>query len=352
MSTKNNMNQRIMVSLLMLTGFAAILITGVLSYVLRYSTFLSAVHTIFGLLFVIYSVFHIKNNLRAVVNYLKQKIGRRWLWGGLTLALITTVGVAANVPPFKQVIDLGYALKELRPIDREVTQTLTTRFDIEGRALLVDVKAGDSYTGLGPVVMGVQITTVPQMAIWVEDLDGKYIETLYVTKKGATGTYFGDLFSEEEVRRPEALPHWSYSRGVSAEDGLLTPSKAMPLADAVTGATPLTSYELQTTMKNQLDEVVVKMEINRSFDYNDTYSLDAFPDDPVYSGSGNSAQPSLIYAATVNIASGDQFTFLELIGRGHHSGQHGEIIKDLDGVTTAKQLVHRVIVENQSMSSI
>ena len=45
-------NQRVLVSVLMLFGFAAILVTGLMSYVMRYSTFLSAVHTFFGLLFV------------------------------------------------------------------------------------------------------------------------------------------------------------------------------------------------------------------------------------------------------------------------------------------------------------
>mgnify|MGYP001214327244 FL=1 len=337
---------RAIISVFMLLGFATLLVTGLLSYGMRYSSLLSAIHTIFGLTFIAFGVFHLRNNLRPIGMYLKQVVARRWFIVGLMMVPITILGVMLGLPPFQTVTDLGYALKELRPIDRKATQVLTTRYDVQGRALSIEVKAGDQYAGPGAEVFGIRLTTVPQMAIWVEDVEGKYLETLYVTKKGATGTYFAELFSgDEEIRRPEALPHWSHQRGVTAPDGLYVPSKALPLADAVTGATPLHNYNLNTTLKSKADTVIVKMEVNRSFDYNATYTKTAFPDDPVYSGSGNTAQPSLIYSGEVDLTGNNRYTILDLVGRGHHSGQHGEIINDLTGVTTAKQLVDRVIVD-------
>ena len=348
MSTVQKVNKRALVSIFMLVGFAAILVTGLLSYGLRYSPVLSAIHTVFGLLFVSFGIFHLRNNFTVFTNYLRQKTASRWFKLALAILPITVVGVMLGLPPFKTIVDVGYALKELRPIDRQVTETLTTRYDVEGQPITVEVKAGEHYTGLGPKVLGVQLTTVPQMAIWIESPTGEYLDTLYVTKKGATGTYLTALFADEdEVRRPEALPHWSHQRGVKSEDGLMVPSKANPLADAITGATPLTSYELASTISQKDTTVMVKMEVNRSFDYNHTYSESAFPNDPIYSGSGNSAQPSLIYGAEVDLSSTDRFTILKLLGRGHHSGQHGEIIDDLAGVTTALALVDRVIVDTQ-----
>ncbi len=338
-------HSRAIISLFMLLGFITLLVTGLLSYGMRYSSVLSAIHTIFGLTFIAFGLFHLRNNLRPIGLYLKQSKAKKWLYVGLALVPITVVGVMAGLPPFKTVVDLGYALKELRPIDRQATKVLTTRYDIAGRPLVVEVKAGPEYTSPGPVVLGVQLTTVPQMAIWVEDTQGNYLETLYVTKKSATSSYIGELFSDEEVRRPEALPHWSHQRGVESSDGLLVPSKADPMADALTGATPLHHYDLKTTLESKESQIVVKMEVNQSFDYNQTYHKNAFTDDPIYSGSGNSAQPSLIYSATIDLESSERYSFLKLLGRGHHSGKHGEIISDVSGITTAKNLVERVIID-------
>lgn len=92
-------------------------------------------------------------------------------------------------------------------------------------------------------------------------------------------------------------------------------------------------------------EVVVKLEINRSFDFNDVYHKHAFPDDPIYSGSGSSAQPALVYAATVNFNDVTPYYFMRLLGHSHHSGRDGKIYTDLTGFTTAKEMVKRVIVE-------
>jgi len=43
---------------------------------------------------------------------------------------------------------------------------------------------------------------------------------------------------------------------------------------------------------------------------------------------------------------------MSLIGRGHHSGQDGEIYKDLSGITTARDLVEHalVFIEQTSLS--
>ena len=35
---------------------------------------------------------------------------------------------------------------------------------------------------------------------------------------------------------------------------------------------------------------------------------------------------------------------MRLVGRGHHSGQDGEIYADLSGITTARDLVARALV--------
>lgn len=341
----NKSNSRPWVSILMLFGFMTIVVTGLLSYVLRYSSVLSSIHTVFGLMFVGYGILHLKNNITPLLGYFKLATMRRVIWCSVLLVPLTIAGVFIGLPPFKWVIDAGYAIKELRPIDRQIVTSLHTQIGANGRNILVELKAGEHYSGPGAKVLGITTTGVPQMAVWVEDGQGNYLETLYVTKKASNSSYVQSLFGGEEVRRPEALPHWSHVRGIRSDDGLLMPSRAKPIVDALTGATPLSSFNLNSVVSSVAERLVVKLEINRSFDYNAVYHPKAFPDDAVYSGSGHSAQPSLIYAAQVDFTAKQPYYFMQLIGRGHHSGANGEVYKDLSGITTAKQMVDRVIVE-------
>jgi len=351
--SKIKQSNRPVVSILMLFGFITILVTGLLSYGLRYNSLLSAIHTVFGLAFVGFGIFHLKNNLRPIFKYFKQARGKRSAWLSLVLIVVVVISLLAGLPPFQTVIETGYALKELKPIDRQLSQTIYTRFEQSnntvspdrGVDLSIDIKAGKHYTGPGAVILGVTTTGIPQMAIWLEDKRGNYLQTLYVTKKASNSSYIQSLFASDNVRRPEALPHWSFSRGIKSDDGLMMPSKLKPVADAITGATPLSSFDLRTVTDVENSEVVVKFEVNRSFDFNDVYHKDAFPNDAIYSGGGSSAQPSLIYAATVNLSGGERYHFMSLIGRGHHSGKDGDIYTDLSGITTAKEMVSRIIVE-------
>lgn len=344
MSTVETSNRPV-VSILMLFGFLTILITGLLSYGLRYNGLLSAIHTVFGLAFVSFGIFHLKNNLKPILNYLKQPRGKRWAWICSLLVLMTLSGLAAGLPPFQTVVDAGYALKELKPVDRQLTETLYTHFKQQGKNLSVDIKAGKHYSGPGATILGVTTTGIPQMAIWVEDRQGNYLETLYVTKKASNSSYIQSIFGGDDVRRPEALPHWSFARGIKGDDGLMMPTSKQPIADAITGATPVSSFDLSTVTQAKHDEVVIKFEVNRSFDFNDVYHPQAYPNDPIYSGSGASAQPSLIYAATINLIDDQPYYFMKLLGRGHHSGKDGKIHTDLGGITTAKEMVSRIIVE-------
>ena len=338
-------SSRPMVSIFMLFGFVTILLTGLLSYGLRYNSLLSAIHTVFGISFVLFGLFHLKNNVRPLLAYLKPRNGKRLALISLAFIVISSLGVVLKLPPFQTVIELGYALKELKPIDRQITETLYTNIQREGQKILVDIKAGPHYSGPGANVLGVTLTATPQMAIWLEDKQGNYLETLYITKSASNGSYLGPIFSSEEVRRPEALPHWAFSRGIQSDDGLMIPSRSEPIADAISGATPVASFGLSSVMDQKYKEAVIKLEVNRPFDYNAYYHQNAFPNDNIYSGSGNSAQPSLIYSSIINLEDTTSYYFMTLLGRGHHSGKDGQIYSDLSGITSAKEMLNRIIVE-------
>lgn len=128
----------------------------------------------------------------------------------------------------------------------------------------------------------------------------------------------------------------------------MVPGEGNTDLDAVTGATPKGHCDVRSVA--QLPRRFrVLMEINGSFDFKAHYSRDRFPEDPVYSGSGPSGQPSVIYAATIDLDraehQGERSHLLSPVGHGHHSGRDGRLYTDMPGIDTALQLIDRVIVD-------
>ncbi len=183
----------------------------------------------------------------------------------------------------------------------------------------------------------------PTFAIWVEDLDGNYIETLFVTKYVASGVFgHGELAPGKwsnvpgAVRRPAALPYWSHKRNIQAPDGLYTPSPETAVPDAISGATPTNSFVLKTALsKKPSGSFKILLEVNQPWDSNEYWTNNKYPDDTNYA---TSLQPSLIYAATINPESMDKPIDLTIIGRGEASGKDGSLNTDVTSLTTAKEI--------------
>jgi hypothetical protein len=75
-----------------------------------------AVHTIFGLIFLIFALIHIYKNWKPLLNYMKTKIkaglrARQELALSLTLTLVVGVATVASVPPFSSIMDWGEKIK-------------------------------------------------------------------------------------------------------------------------------------------------------------------------------------------------------------------------------------------------
>ena len=189
----------------------------------------------------------------------------------------------------------------------------------------------------------------PTFAMWIEDLDSNYIETLYVTQYFAKGV-FGHGESEPgkwknepgEVRRPAALPYWSHKRNVKASDGLFAPSPETAVPDALTGATPKDNFTLKTGTKVSGDkEFRVLFEVNQPWDSNDFWTNNKFPDDFNYQ---TSLQPALVYEVIIKPETSKTGYILKPIGYSHPSGANGEIFPDLSTITTASDIFSRIEV--------
>ena len=88
--------------------------------------------------------------------------------------------------------------------------------EYEAGDIKVCIEEGDEWLHNFPLFLGIKKKNPPQIVIWMEDINGNYLSTLYASHKIATQSWQ----SAGDNRRKEALPHWCYSRGVKYEDGL------------------------------------------------------------------------------------------------------------------------------------
>jgi len=201
----------------------------------------------------------------------------------------------------------------------------------------LEVETGEHWLHDFPLFLGLTKKNPPQFAVWIEDTNGNYLSTVFVTKKIATEGWQSNAGN----RRKEALPHWCHQRGIIYEDGLMLPTKENPLTDAITGATPKENKTIQITPKSLQTPFVVKVELNQSIDFNTSYPENAQEGDTNYSGGKEgSGQPAVIYAATIDADTKE--TELKLIGHSSPDGTDGNIYDNMEGLTTATSIVKSI----------
>ena len=160
-------------------------------------------------------------------------------------------------------------------------------------------------------------TVWPQVAVWLERSDGSFVDTLYVTEVIVTGKYA----AAPKVGRPEALPVWTALK-----------TKAQSPVDSVSSATTVGSnvvYGSDLVSRLPPGIYVVKLETNRSYDWNKTYTK---------KNSGVNGQPSVIYAATIEIGGPAATVAFKPIGTGSVDGSDGLMRSGLAGIDTAFEL--------------
>ncbi|MCM0721552.1 DUF2271 domain-containing protein [Parabacteroides sp. W1-Q-101] len=208
----------------------------------------------------------------------------------------------------------------------------------------VCIEQGREWLHDFPVFLGIKKKNPPQIAIWLEDMQGNYLSTVYVSHKIATQ----DWQMAKGNRRKEALPHWCYSRGIIYDDGLYLPTKDKPVVDGISGATPRESFDVKLRTANHLQHFIVKVEVNHSTDFNDNFPKNAQEGDANYSGGKEgSGQPAVIYKAEVDLTTGKKTFETTLIGHSSPDGSDGEIHTDLSGLTTALEIVERITINIQ-----
>lgn len=186
------------------------------------------------------------------------------------------------------------------------------------RELIVDISVGEAYKAS---------KYKPQLVIWVEDEAGKFIETLYITKKEGKDKYLG------AKTRKEALPVWRY---------LSKYKKKKKELDGVAGATKKKGFKVSHKITNYPPKFNIYLEINKSFDYNEYFAKKLKPNEKGYN-SGYSGQPSLVYGAAVNKLSKIE-SEMKLIGHGSETGANGDINMDISKLTSALELIDKIVI--------
>ena len=220
-----------------------------------------------------------------------------------------------------------------KPQLEEKTEILRTQPFEEGKPIQIHFQKGKDFYH-------------PLIVFWIEDTEGNFIETIYASQSIATGTFRfgeseGNTWKPGERRRPAALPYWGHRRGIRAPDGLYLPTPQRPLPDAVTGATPKTNFTIKSFVRPDLERFKIFMEINQTWDWNQYWHNNRFPDDDEYK---TNSQPALVFMAEVDMLNSKPTYELKPIGHSHPSGSSGELFSDISTFTTALNIAQRVFV--------
>ncbi|MCR5288462.1 MAG: DUF2271 domain-containing protein [Treponema sp.] len=167
----------------------------------------------------------------------------------------------------------------------------------------------------------------PQCAIWLEDTQGNYISTLYVTERASKKNWI----MGPAQGRPESLPVWYHTSNYAAEKK----TKKRPATtqfDAVTSATPKGNILSKRAIVDTA--CVIKAEFNTSFDYNESYTK---------KNAGVNGQPSVIYQALIPQEATGNIP-LSFAGTGTLNGSDGVIHTQTEGLTTATTIVDSISI--------
>ena len=164
-----------------------------------------------------------------------------------------------------------------------------------------------------------------QMAIWLVNEQGVFVDTVYVTRKVAKKGLGGSRLS--------VLPVWAHQRGVDYGGGNYYPTKERPLVDAISSATPKGGkFDWLWQPKKILmpGKYRYYIEVNESHDKNEHH------DYSWYRG-----QPSVIWQGNLLVGNQISESKAKIIGHGHVAGSGGDINPDLSTLTTAIKLIEK-----------
>lgn len=170
------MKSKNIISLSVAFAFLALSITGLLLFVKQKSHAFEITHTIFGLTFIGFAVFHIINNWSSIIGYSKErksgKIQKELIVSGIAFAVLLAGGLTEALEPIAEAGRAFAPQGPPRPTQLSFNEVVTNN---------------DSYgTPLSIMIQKSKESELPIIAIWVEDSAHNFIENLFVPAKIAS----------------------------------------------------------------------------------------------------------------------------------------------------------------------
>ena len=167
------MKKKNLISLSVAFAFLALSITGILLYVKQKAHAVEMTHTIFGLIFVSFAIFHIVNNWSSITAYSKErksgKIQKELIISGIAFVVIL---VAAATELLEPVAEAGRIFAGKKPPKQEqlTFNEVITNKDTQGTPLSIMIQKNKE-------------AELSVVAVWVEDSAHNFVENLFVPAK-------------------------------------------------------------------------------------------------------------------------------------------------------------------------
>ncbi|GAB5562635.1 MAG: DUF4405 domain-containing protein [Synoicihabitans sp.] len=338
------------VNFALLFAFAILVGSAFLRFFEPFSLVVTSIHIVFGTVVLVLVGFH----LIARLGYFKRMLSAprdtsrprgaawRYIIYSLIPCLYLLLACFFRWKPVPQLLALGHEAKNRAVIFRPESDTairhLLTKSEIKRQAtdqasLMVEIEWGRAFDP-AHYFPGTEGRT--QIAVWAETRSGTLIETFFVSETSAFSE--NPEWAGNEQARVDILPIWrnqfTLVSGVSPDGEV----------DTYAGATPDHSFSIQNNLVDAPEGFYLCVEVNAPGDPNAFYHADQPETAAGYTRPGI-GQPSLYYSAFIEPQSNQKYYLLELAGQGgSNSQQSGPVYYNLDEVTTAREIIEKVLV--------
>ncbi len=223
------MTKKNLISLSVAFSFLALSITGILIYLKQSPHSVKITHTIFGLVFVGFAIFHILNNWSSIASYSKERRGGKFqkeFWVAGTIFVLLLIGGLTEI--LEPIAEAGRFFAEKRPcVEKLSFDQVSTNKDVKGTHLSLMIQKNKNVD-------------FPIMAIWAEDSTHHIIEYLFVPAKIA-------VVGESEEAKREAKFKGEFESQPFTADALPTfKTKATDAKANFDKETPMENFVLDT----------------------------------------------------------------------------------------------------------
>ncbi|MEM0895475.1 MAG: hypothetical protein AAGJ79_01225 [Verrucomicrobiota bacterium] len=331
--------------------FLSLVVTGFLRFARPFDLLTTKLHIVsgFGLAFLV--ALHLFARPDYFRRILKRKppgarTPRPWKLIAFTVGswVLIILATIFSWPPIPQLIGQSYESQNRAVIFRAEPESAvkviddrlkTRRLGEAGASISVEIEWGPAYQSAGEFPELFR-NAGPQLAIWADGSSGDLVETFFVSEMSA----FSESVKWEGnfLKRVNILPLWRHRftlmSGVEPDGSV----------DAYSSATPEHSFRVDDYLANGGKEFYLNVEVNLPDDANGYYHPDQDEKAAGYSLPGV-GQPSVLYSGFINPADNRKYYLLDLIAHGGSSReQDGKSQYNLDKLTTAKQIIEKVLV--------